>query len=435
MIFKKQAKLDQDALKSKIDLIQNDISALQKHVACIEFDERGNIITANQLFLGATGYSLNQIQGQHHRIFCPEHVHRSRDYEIFWENLRKGESKSGLFERVKASGEPLWLEATYFPVINNQGQVYKIIKTAGDVTDKKLVSDEHNAVLEALDRSLAVIKFHPDGTIITANQNFLQVVGYKLDEIQGKHHRIFCKDEFYHNHPDFWSSLAKGQFKSDRYERITSSGKSVWIEATYNPIRNSKNEVFEVVKFASDVTDKVELDMSIREAATLASSTSEETAQIAQQGLYSLDNAVKTSHDISSKVDQVNSSIVELNNQSNSIQSIVSTIKSIADQTNLLALNAAIEAARAGDQGRGFAVVADEVRQLALRTSESTQQIAKVVGDNHQVLNELTHKVTSTRETVEEGLENINRVSNIMTEIYQGAENVSKAAARIGTLG
>ena len=435
MLFNKRIKVDQDSLKSKVELIQNDITALQNHVAFIEFDVHGKIISANHLFLATTGYSLDQIQGQHHRIFCPEHVHRSRDYENFWESLRKGQSESGLFERIKASGEPLWLEATYFPVIDHQGQVYKVIKTASDVTHKKLESDEHNAVLEALDRSLAVIKFYPDGTIITANQNFLQAVGYKLEDIQGKHHRIFCKDEFYQNNPDFWNSLAKGQFKSDRYERITASGKSIWIEATYNPIRNSNNDVFQVVKFASDVTHKVELDMSIREAATLASSTSEETEQIAQQGLYSLDNAVKTSHDISSKVDEVNSSIVELNNQSNNIQSIVSTIKSIADQTNLLALNAAIEAARAGDQGRGFAVVADEVRQLALRTSESTQQIAKVVGDNHHVLNELTHKVTSTRETVEEGLDNINRVSNIMTEIYQGAENVSKAAARIGTLG
>lgn len=435
MIFNKRTKTDLNSFRTEIELIRNDISALQNHVAYIEFDLNGNIINANQLFLVATGYSLNQIQGQHHRIFCPEHVHRSRDYEVFWDQLRSGQSESGLFERIHASGEALWLEATYFPVKNNQGQVYKIIKTASDVTQNKLASDEHNAVLEALDRSMAVIKFYPDGTIITANKNFLQVVGYKLEEIQGKHHRIFCKDEFYHNYPDFWRSLAQGQFKSDRYERITSSGKTIWIEATYNPIRNSKNEVFEIVKFASDVTAKVELDMSIREAATLASSTSEETAQIAQQGLYSLDNAVKTSHEISSKVDQVNTSIVELNNQSNNIQSIVSTIKSIADQTNLLALNAAIEAARAGDQGRGFAVVADEVRQLALRTSESTQQIAKVVGDNHQVLNELTHEVTSTRETVEAGLENINRVSTIMTEIYQGAENVSKAAARIGTLG
>ena len=130
---------------------------------------------------------------------------------------------------------------------NDQGQVYKIIKTASDVTHSKLASDEHDAVLHALDRSMAVIKFYPDGTIITANENFLQVVGYKLEEIQGKHHKIFCKDDFYHNNPNFWSGLAKGQFKSDRYERVTSSGKSVWIEATYNPIRNNKNEVYEIV--------------------------------------------------------------------------------------------------------------------------------------------------------------------------------------------
>ncbi len=435
MLFKSKDTSSLTALKQNLARVESDLKALKTHMAFIEFDTQGTILDANPLFLQTTGYTREQIIDQHHRMFCPKHIAQSPAYLQLWQTLASGQSTSGTFERRDAQGNTLWLEATYFPITDIDGKVCKVIKIAADVTRRKQEADEQTQVLDALDRSQAIIHFTPDGAILAANENFLRAVGYRIEDIKGKHHRIFCKDAFYQENPGFWSDLASGTFKSGRFERIDSSGRVIWLEATYNPIRDTQGNIIKVIKFASDITEKVELDLAIREAAALASSTSEETAQIAQQGLSSLESAVQTSVQIVEKVDEVNRLIANLNEQSESIQSIVETIKSIADQTNLLALNAAIEAARAGEQGRGFAVVADEVRQLAFRTSESTKMIADVVNENHQLLTTLTGNTSEARQSAEAGQDNISQVSNIMTEIYQGADNVSQAAAKLGTLG
>ncbi len=435
MLFRNRSMVEKNPLKEDTDYAQRQLDALKSSVAFIEFDTQGNILSANDLFLKATGYQAQEVIGQHHRIFCPSHIYQSSDYNKHWQDLASGHSISGIFERRNSQGNTLWLEATYFPVAEADGSVSKVIKIAADITQRKHETDQQEQVLEALDRSQAIIHFTPKGDILFANDNFLKTVGYRLEDIQGKHHRIFCTEAFYQENPNFWSDLEKGEFKSGQFERLDAQGRTIWLEATYNPIQNTQGEIVKVIKFASDITEKIELDLAIREAATLASSTSEETAQIAQQGLSSLDLAVQTSIQIVEKVDEVNNLITNLNEQSESIQSIVATIKSIADQTNLLALNAAIEAARAGDQGRGFAVVADEVRQLAFRTSESTSMIADVVNENHQLLTTLTENTAEARQSAEAGQDNISQVSNIMTEIYQGADNVSQAAARLGTLG
>ncbi|KDE41254.1 Methyl-accepting chemotaxis protein [Nitrincola lacisaponensis] len=435
MLFRNKNSSILPSLKQALVRAESDLHALKSHMACIEFDPQGNILAANSPFLQTVGYTWQQLEGQHHRLFCPKHVSQSPEYAGLWKKLAAGQSVAGTFERINAQGQVLWLEATYFPVKDAEGRVCKVIKIAADITQRKLHTDQQNSVLQALDRSMAVIRFTPEGTILSANQNFLRTVGYALEQIRGKHHRLFCKDSFYQEQPHFWTELASGEFKSGRFERLDAQGRVVWIEATYNPILDEQGRVVEVVKFATDITDKVEQDLAIREAAALASSTSEETAQIAQQGLSSLQLAVNTSQQIATKVDEVNRLIDHLNGQFSSIESIVGTIKGIADQTNLLALNAAIEAARAGEQGRGFAVVADEVRQLAFRTSESTKMIAHVVQENHQLLKTLTDNTAGARESAVTGQDNINRVSEIMTEIYQGAENVSRAASRLGNLG
>ena len=283
--------------------------------------------------------------------------------------------------------------------------------------------------MTALDKSLAVIEFTPDGEIITANSNFLAAVGYSLAQIKGKHHRIFCTDAFYKQNPNFWLELGRGEFKSGQFDRLDSQGRVIWLEATYNPIFDEQGKVAKVVKFASDITERVEQNQAVRQAAEVASSTSEETAAIAEQGMGSLQAAVDTSARIAAQVADATALIGELNAQSKHIEEIVATISAIADQTNLLALNAAIEAARAGDQGRGFAVVADEVRQLAARTSKSTSQIAEVVQRNRELTRKVTETIDSVSVTAEEGSERTRQVSSIMEEIHQGAENVCRTTS------
>jgi methyl-accepting chemotaxis protein len=300
------------------------------------------------------------------------------------------------------------------------------MKIASDVTEETINSIAQQSIMDALDRSQAVIEFTPDGNIITANANFTAAVKYDLNSIIGQHHRIFCDDLFYKENPSFWDDLKKGHFKSGQFLRKDKNGKDLWLEATYNPIIDKHNKVIKVIKFASDITDNIEREALVNEASTMAYDTSLETVTITAQAVQLLNSSVKISNDISVKANETNEQIDKLNKQSDNIQAIVSTIKGIADQTNLLALNAAIEAARAGEQGRGFAVVADEVRQLASRTSQSTNEIATVVSDNQEVTTNVQAGMNAVSSFVEKGKIQITEVAEVMVKIQAGATNVSE---------
>ncbi|MFD2178630.1 methyl-accepting chemotaxis protein [Veronia pacifica] len=422
-------------LKQEIELLKQEntynkavIDSINASVPTIFFTPEGVIKRANHLLLGAAGYSLEEVQGQHHRELCDPDYAKSIEYQKFWDRLGSGEIISGTFPRRNKRGERVWLEATYFP-IKVDGKVVEVMKIASDVTEEKIRLDDQGAIFSALNKSLAVIEFNPDGTILNANSNFLAAVGYSLDQIQGKHHKMFCPESFYQDNPNFWSELASGDFKAGQFERKNAAGHVLWLEATYNPVFDDDGKVFKVVKFASDITARIEKEHEIRAAAEVAYSTSVETAQIAKQGADALNSTVETSSSISEQVLETAESISQLNEQSKSIEAIVSTISDIADQTNLLALNAAIEAARAGDQGRGFAVVADEVRQLAARTSQSTAEIADVVKKNRELTTEATGKMSSVSESADKGKAQISEAAGVMDEIRSGAENVAKTVS------
>jgi methyl-accepting chemotaxis protein len=412
---------------------RNAIEAIKNSMAYIEFDPNGNVLDANPLFLGIVGYPLTDLVGNHHRMLCGTSYQNTADYRAFWETLRRGEAISGTFPRVGRNGKELWLEATYLPVRNDQREVTRIIKIASDISESHREAERQKAVLEALDRSFATIEFTPLGEVITANRNFLQMTGYRPDDIKGKHHRIFCHDKFYADNPHFWEELARGQFKAGMFERRKANGQTVWIEATYNPIKDNDGRVTRIVKFGSDITERVNRNMAIQRVAEVASATAEETDQIARTGMRTLSEAIDTSRHISDLVSDSVKTISGLNEQFKNIESIVGTIKAIADQTNLLALNAAIEAARAGEQGRGFAVVADEVRQLAARTSASTSEIAHAVGANRNIMTDITDKIVRVSTITDQGKARINEVSNIMDEIQKGAETVSRTVHELAS--
>ncbi|MFQ2472231.1 methyl-accepting chemotaxis protein [Aeromonas caviae] len=429
-MFNQKLKAQLQACQTRLDEEQGIMEAIKAGAATVIFSPEGIIQEASTPFLALMGYGAAELIGQPHSQLCPRAWGESGDYRQFWRRLAQGEVQSGTFERVNRQGETRWLEATYFPV-KHQGRVTRVFKIASDVTEQHQRLERLEALTEALDRSRAMIEFTPNGDILHANANFLSVMGYTLGEIAGRHHRIFCDETFLREQPRFWEELARGQFKSGLFMRHNSRGQAVWLEATYNPIRDGSGKVVRVVKFASDITARIEQNHATREAARLAHSTAQETLHSAEEGAGLLRAVVQTSSLIASQVDEAIALIGQLNEQSRSIEAIVSTISAIADQTNLLALNAAIEAARAGEQGRGFAVVADEVRQLAARTSLSTDEIARVVQKNRELTARVTDDMAGVAGSAELGKQQIAGVDKLMSEIHQEADRVSQTVSAL----
>ena len=254
--------------KSKID-------AIGKSQAVIEFELDGTILTANDNFLGALGYSLKEIRGKHHRMFCDKEYIETQDYKAFWEKLGRGEFESGEFKRFTKDGSEIWINASYNPIFDAEGKPYKVVKYASDITEQKTKSAEFESKINAISKSQAVIEFELDGTILTANENFLGAVQYSLDEIKGKHHRIFCEKNYAdsQDYKDFWTKLGQGEFESGEFKRFAKDGSEIWINASYNPVFDAEGNPYKVVKYASDITEQVQ----IRETAKTLSLVANET--------------------------------------------------------------------------------------------------------------------------------------------------------------
>jgi methyl-accepting chemotaxis protein len=410
----------------------DEIRAIKQHMAVIEFTPDGTILDASPAFLQVVGYELNEVVGQHHRLFCSKAVSSSAAYEQFWRRLRAGEGFSDRFMRLTRDGKDLWLEATYLPVTRADGSVSKVIKVATDITEQLHVEHRHTSYINAIKRSMAVIEFTNHGHVVSANDNFLKLMGYEARDVIGKHHSLFCaaEDAASTEYQQFWAKLNQGQYLSDRFRRVTRSGQEVWLRATYNPLFDAAGKLYGVVKFASDVTAQVQRRDTEAAAAQLAHDIAKETDVSADRGTRTVAETVQVVTEITRDLDAMAGQIAGLNKQSEQINSIVQVIRSIADQTNLLALNAAIEAARAGDQGRGFAVVADEVRQLASRTSQATLEINNVVQQNNNLAQSAVAGMSQTQERAQRGVELANQAGEVINEIRNEAQRVVDAVAQ-----
>ena len=399
----------------------------------VEFTPDGHILTANTLFLERMGYTLAEIVGQHHSLFCTPDMVQSPQSREFWQRLNRGEGFSDKFLRVAKHSRPIWLEANYVPVQDRHGRVIKIVKLASDITAHIMDAQEQRAMTTAIERSMAVIAFNLKGEVLMANDNFFNTMGYRADEIIGRHHSLFCPPEMRTSeaYRRFWHKLNQGEYISGQFERVNKQGNTVWLRATYNPVFNSAGELYKVVKFATDVTAQVEKNQLEREAAQQAWQTALHTSESTQQGAAVIENSVQNINALASELHGISSDINDLSDSSDRIGAIVESIRRIADQTNLLALNAAVEAARAGQHGRSFAVVASEVRTLAANINRATSEIENRVRHNHLLADKAQKGIASNLKRADQGVVLAQQAGGVIAEIRGSSSEVVRAISHV----
>jgi methyl-accepting chemotaxis protein len=436
-------------------------AALDRVMAVIEFSTDGRILTANANFSAAMGFSLDEIKGRHHRMFVDPAYAASDDYRHFWEQLCRGEFVTGEFKRFAKGGREIWLQASYNPIKDGSGQVTRVVKFATDITDAKNRAMDAEGQIQAIGRSQAVIEFNLDGTIITANENFLGAVGYSLQEIQGRHHQMFVEPAYANSteYKQFWEVLRRGEFQAAEYKRVGKGGKAIWIQASYNPIKNADGAPIKVVKYATDITAQVERRMrndklsveiekdlsglsgniqtvsqqatDVASAVTEASSTIQSVAAAAEELTASINEISAGVSSSKRSVDEANTltknadtSASALTKTAQQMTGIVQLIDDIASQINLLALNATIESARAGEAGRGFAVVASEVKQLAAQVSNATKTISTEISGVQSVSADVANSLNAIQESV-------SLIASSITTVASAVEQQSSATSEI----
>ena len=421
------------------------IAAMGRAQAVIEFNLDGTIVTANENFLSALGYSLAEIERKHHSMFVAPAERDGSAYREFWASLNRGDLKSGEFKRLGKGGKEVWILASYNPILDEAGKPFKVVKFATDITEQKLRNADIAGQIAAIGKSQAVIEFNMDGTIITANDNFLNAVGYTLAEVKGHHHSMFvdAAERNSAEYRDFWANLNRGTYQAAEYKRIAKGGRGIWIQASYNPILDLNGKPFKVVKYATDTTAQVIARLKGEKVSGMmdqVAAGAEELNASVREISEAMTKSKETASTAVDRVEAADQQAQRLSAAAESMSSIVQLIGDITGQINLLALNATIESARAGEAGRGFAVVAAEVKNLANQAKQATDKIGQEIdnlngisGDVVTALNSIKKAIQDVSEYVTSTAAAVEEQSAVTAEMSTSMQRAAAEAAGIGT--
>ncbi|MRX06328.1 PAS domain S-box protein [Pseudoduganella sp. FT25W] len=422
-------------------------AALNRVQAVIEFDLEGKILHANENFLRVLGYSLSEVQGRHHSMFCEPEFAASPAYKQFWSRLAVGEYEHGEYKRLAKGGREIWINASYNPIMDADGKPYKVIKFATDITDTRMRNAEYEGKVSAIAKAQAVIEFDMSGNVLTANDNFLDVMGYYLDDIKGEHHRMFVDPDFAASadYKRFWQKLNRGEFDSGRYKRVGNNKKTVWIQATYNPIMDLNGNPYKIVKFATDITAQVELEHSV---AAKAKSDGEKIARL----LDSVEHAANG--DLTSKVlvegdeplDQLAEGISKMiDDLRKVISNVVMSASGLADASTTIsercngvavgtqALGATVEEMNASIDG-----LTSSINTIAGNTSDA-DAMAKSTQNEAEIGAKAVAKSIEAMDLINRSSEDIGEIVKVISDIANQtnmlAFNAAIEAARAGEHG
>ncbi|MBB3204853.1 methyl-accepting chemotaxis protein [Rhodopirellula rubra] len=443
------AKTRSAASTAKADLInyRGQVEAISRSQAVIEFDLDGIILYANDNFLQAVGYELDEIVGQHHSLFVDAQYKTSAEYQTFWRDLADGQFKAAEYKRFGKGGKEIWIQASYNPIFNDKGVPFKVVKYATDITASKLQNADYQGQLEAIGKAQAIIEFDLDGTIKTANENFLATVGYSLNEIVGQHHRMFVKPED-SNSPDyklFWDALARGEFQAAEYQRVGKDGKEIWIQASYNPILDMNGNPFKVVKFATDITAQVlareELTSNVNAILSVVNAASDgdltqEIHVVGDDAIGQVGSRLRTFFsDLRGSIESIAENATSLAGASEELSAVSSQMSSNAEETSS---QANLVSSASTEVSQNIQTVTTGVEEL----NSAIREIARNATEASKVSNQAVGVASDTNDTITKlgasSLE-IGKVVKVITSIAEQtnllALNATIEAARAGEAG
>jgi methyl-accepting chemotaxis protein len=414
--------------------LRGQVAAIGRSQAVIEFTLDGKILTANDNFLNALGYTLAEVQGKHHSMFVDPAYRQTPEYRMFWEKLGRGEFDSGQYKRIAKGGKEIWIQASYNAILDRKGRPFKVVKYASDISAQKMRDMDFAGQLAAINKAQAVIEFTLEGKVLTANENFLKTLGYTLDEIKGQHHGMFV-DAAYRQSPDyrmFWEKLGRGEYQAAQYKRIAKGGKEVYIQASYNPILDANGKPMKVVKFATDVTAQVMAVQQTQEVVAAAKENdltrripmegkSGDTAQLCEGVNGLLDTMVSVIADIKAAAAEVSSAAAEISTSTTDLSQRTEEQAASLEETSASMEEISVTVKKNADNA-----------QQANQFASSTREVAGRGG-------EVVAKAVSAMSRIEESSGKISDIISVIDEIARQtnllALNAAVEAARAGEAG